>query len=152
MQNGGERPRKSASKAEEAERQRLAQLPREVLNSLGMEFVLIEPGSFEMGAPATETPEWVEPKSETLHRVTLTQPYYLGKHEVTRGEFGRFVAATGYTTENVCDRPMSTTDSLAADGFYRERSGRSWRVPGYQQSERDPVVCVDWEDAQAYTK
>jgi formylglycine-generating enzyme required for sulfatase activity len=26
----------------------------------------------------------------------------------------------------------------------------SWRDPGFPQSDRDPVVCVDWFDAKAY--
>ena len=151
---GAERQRQAAAHAE-AERQRKAEeerrrqaeaakrreRPRELRNSLGMEFVLIEPGSFEMGSLVGEDGR---DEDETLHRVTLSEPFYLGKYEVTRGEFGRFVAATGYATGNAC----WTYES----GKGEERSGRSWRAPGYQQSERDPVVCVSWVDAQAYAR
>ena len=31
-----------------------------------------------------------------------------------------------------------------------ERSGRSWRNPGFSQSDGHPVVCVNWDDARAY--
>ena len=106
-----------------------------------MEFVLIEAGTFEMGSPVGEDGR---EEDETLHRVTLSAPFYLGKYEVTRGEFGRFVAATGYETGEAC----WTYES----GQWEERPGRSWRTPGYEQSKMDPVVCVSWVDAQAYAR
>ncbi|MCE2486014.1 MAG: formylglycine-generating enzyme family protein [Desulfurellaceae bacterium] len=69
----------------EAERQaaeRRAAEIRRVLNE--MEFVLIEPGTFEMGSPETEA--W-RVSDERLHRVMLSQPFYLGKYEVTQGQW-----------------------------------------------------------------
>lgn len=65
--------------------QRLAQFPREVRNSLGMEFVLIEPGSFLMGSPATESGRWDD--EGPVHEVTLSEPFYMGKYEVTQGQW-----------------------------------------------------------------
>ena len=68
--------------AEEA-RER-AERPRELRNSIGMEFVLIEPGTFQMGSPADESGR---DEDETLHTVTISQPFYLGKYEVTQGQW-----------------------------------------------------------------
>ena len=82
-----ERQRKAEEerrRAEEAERQRRAERPRELRNSIGMEFVRIEPGTFEMGSPSDEPGRYDD---ETLHRVTLSQPFYLGKYEVTQGQW-----------------------------------------------------------------
>jgi formylglycine-generating enzyme required for sulfatase activity len=31
-----------------------------------------------------------------------------------------------------------------------ERTGRSFRNPGFAQDDRHPVVCVNWEDAKAF--
>ena len=56
----------------------------EIRNSIGIEFVLIEPGTFEMGSPETEAGRY---DNETLHPVTLSQPFYLGKTEVTQGQW-----------------------------------------------------------------
>ncbi len=70
--------------AEEAERHRPDQLPRELRNSVGMEFVLLAPGTFEMGSPSDEPGR---DDDETLHRVTLSQPLYLGKYEVTQDQW-----------------------------------------------------------------
>ena len=55
----------------EAERRRVER-PRELRNSLGMEFVLIEPGTFEMGSRSGEAGR---DGDEVLHRVTISQPF-----------------------------------------------------------------------------
>ncbi|HET6422841.1 MAG TPA: formylglycine-generating enzyme family protein, partial [Planctomycetaceae bacterium] len=74
-------------------------VPVEYTNSLGMKFRLIPPGEFLMGSTLNEIeaalkdvgedPHWQEcVKSEgPQHRVTLTQPLYLGVKEVTQGEY-----------------------------------------------------------------
>ena len=83
-----EQPQQETPARAEAEPQRAAtkrqEEAREWVNSLGMEFVLIEPGAFEMGSPAGE-PE--RDNDETLHPVTLSQPFYLGKYEVTQEQW-----------------------------------------------------------------
>ena len=70
--------------AEEAEQHRPDQLPRELRNSVGMEFVLLVPGTFEMGSPSDEPGR---DDDETLYTVTLSQPLYLGKTEVTQDQW-----------------------------------------------------------------
>ncbi len=53
-------------------------------NSLGMTFVYIEPGSFMMGSPSSESGR---DKDETLHRVTLTRGYWMQTTEVTQAQW-----------------------------------------------------------------
>ena len=55
--------------------------PGTFTNSLGMEFVLIPAGSFMMGDAKGETNE------TPVHRVTIINPYYLGKYEVTQAQW-----------------------------------------------------------------
>ncbi len=53
-------------------------------NSLGMTFVYITPDIFMTGSPENEPGR---DSDETLHEVTLTQPYYMQTTEVTQGQW-----------------------------------------------------------------
>ncbi|MBI4749442.1 MAG: SUMF1/EgtB/PvdO family nonheme iron enzyme [Acidobacteria bacterium] len=56
------------------------QLPSEFKNSLGIEFVLIPAGEFQMGSTqfGDEKP---------VHKVKICQPFYLGKYQVTQAQW-----------------------------------------------------------------
>lgn len=66
-----------------------AELPKRFKNSVGMEFVLIPAGTFEMGSPPEERGrhEWEGPQ----HSVTLTRPYYIGVYPVTQAQYERII-------------------------------------------------------------
>jgi len=49
-----------------------------------IEMVWISPGTFTMGAPSSESGHQSD---EVQHRVTLTKGYWLGKYEVTQGQW-----------------------------------------------------------------
>lgn len=102
---------------------------------------LVAAGSFEMGSPDTQAGRYGN--EGPLHTVRVAQ-FYMGTYEVTRAQFGVFVAATGHDTGQRC--------STSEDGKMAQRDGRSWRNPGYPQTDADPVVCVSWDDAQAYAR
>ena len=105
-----------------------------------MAMVWIEPGTFMMGSPESE--EGHQSHEGPLHEVELSWGFWLGKYEVTVGQFRRFVDATGY---NAGDRCWTYEND---DGDWR--SGRNWSNPGYAQSDDHPVVCVSWDDVSAY--
>ena len=46
-------------------------------------------------------------------------------------------------------RPAGTCEVLIGT-TWRVNPGTSWQSPGFNQTDRDPVVCVSWDDAQAY--
>ncbi|MCP3851237.1 MAG: SUMF1/EgtB/PvdO family nonheme iron enzyme [Gammaproteobacteria bacterium] len=50
----------------------------------GMNFIRVKAGSFMMGSPIHEVDRF---NNEILHQVNLTKDYYLGKYEVTQGEW-----------------------------------------------------------------
>ena len=61
---------------------------------------------------------------------------------MTRGQYAAFVRETGRAAGDAC----WTYESAE----WKERSGRSWRSPGYGQEDTHPVVCVSHEEAEAY--
>ena len=106
------------------------------------ELVVVPAGSYEMGSPSYEGGR--QDDEGPIHRVTISAPFAVGVHEVTRGEWGRFVSETGYVTGDSC----RTYES----GGWKLRSGLGWRNPGFSQSDVHPVVCVSWADARAYVE
>ncbi len=119
-----------------------------VINSIGMEFVLIPAGQFTMGSPAREPGRWPD---EEQHEVRITRPFHLGVHEVTVRQFRQFVADTNYRT-------TSETQADGGNGFggnpdlYAYDPRFNWRNTGFAQSEDHPVVNVSWEDADAFAR
>jgi len=58
--------------------------PRKFTNSIGMKFIWIPPGTFQMGSPKDEGGRG---NDETQHQVTLTKGFYLGVHLVTQDQW-----------------------------------------------------------------
>jgi formylglycine-generating enzyme required for sulfatase activity len=108
------------------------------------EMVVIPLGSFLMGSPAVEKGRRED--EGPVHQVRIGYSFALGKHELTRGEFSRFAAASGYKTEAERSQGCSVWDGKA----WVYDVSRSWRNPGFAQTDSHPVVCVSWNDAQAY--
>ncbi|MDM0089038.1 MULTISPECIES: formylglycine-generating enzyme family protein [unclassified Variovorax] len=138
-------------------------------NSLGMAFVRLPAGEFLMGSDeasdslARAYPELPAARFAQLddegpvHRVRITRAFWMGQHEVTVGQFRRFVEASGYVAESEADGtggygwradydPATTPRGDAFEGRDRRYS---WRNPGFVQGEDHPVVNVTWHDAQA---
>jgi formylglycine-generating enzyme required for sulfatase activity len=105
---------------------------------------LVPPGSFDMGTmPDAAEMDASTGETPPVH-IQLSRPFFVGAHEVTVGEFRRFVEDTRYEPPSGCLVRMGNQWVMDRD--------RSWRDPGFAQppADDDPVVCVDWEDARAY--
>ena len=111
---------------------------------LGLEMLWVEGGTFLMGSPAGEVGR---DSDEGPQREVLLDGFWLGKHEVTRGQFGRFVEARGYRTDA---ETGGKSWGVTSDGSASEQSGLSWRSAGFEQSDLHPVVHVSWTDAVAF--
>ena len=104
--------------------------------------MVLPAGSFSMGSPVGETGRY--DNEGPIHPVTIPDALGVGVYEVTRGQFREFVQDSGYEGGEAC---------WTYEGRrWRERAGRSWRFPGYAQTEQHPVVCVNWGDASRYVE
>ena len=122
--------------------------PADLAALSGLRLVRIPPGTFLMGSPPGEPGRKAD---EELHEVTLTQPFYLGKFEVTVGQFRKFVKATGYTTDIEKGGGGNAHDAKAV---WTHKAGTSWKNPGYagpfELTDDHPVVHVSHGDARAF--
>jgi formylglycine-generating enzyme required for sulfatase activity/tRNA A-37 threonylcarbamoyl transferase component Bud32 len=112
-------------------------------NSLGMKLVRIPAGDFLMGSPTTELHRAAN--EGPPRRVTIPQPFYLGAHLVTVGEFRAFILATGYQTD--AEKGGGALHPGSNDRFDPRCT---WRSPGWEQTDRHPVACLSWPDAAAF--
>ena len=97
--------------------------------------VVVPAGIYRMGSTESDS-------EKPQHEVMIAKPLAVGVYEGTRREFGRFVQETGYAMGNSCHTYEGRKWEL--------RSGRGWQNPGFSQTDLDPMVCVNWYDAQAY--
>ena len=116
--------------------------PKESFKECGQcpEMIVAPAGSFTMGSPASEVNR--RPHESPQRRVTFSQQFAAGKFAVTVDQFAAFAQETGYDTGSEC--------YTYEDGAWGKRSNRSWRNPGFAQRGSHPVVCVNWDDAEAY--
>src|SRR5262245_5791754 len=116
------------------------------------EMVVVPAGQFTMGVAATEEEREAVPapyrgRGQPPTPVAIAQPFAIGRYAVTRGELAAFIAATGHRTEGGC-----TTWSMNRYPQLQREAGRDWQSPGFPQADGHPVVCVSWDDAQAFVR
>jgi len=111
------------------------------------EMVVIPRGGFMMGSPETEGDR--TSYEDPPHEVTISWPFALSRHEITVGQFRQFVQNVGYrTTAEKSNKGCFLWNADKKE--FRQLREHHWDNPGFQQNDDHPVVCVSWEDAQAY--
>jgi formylglycine-generating enzyme required for sulfatase activity len=118
--------------------------PKEFVLDLGggvkMELVLVKAGEFNMGSNDGEENE------KPVHKVKISQPYYIGKYDVTVAQFRAFADAAKFQTL----AEKQNKGWTLKDGTWQEVSGVNWRNPGFKQEDNHPVVVVTWNEAQEF--
>jgi formylglycine-generating enzyme required for sulfatase activity len=110
------------------------------------EMVVIPAGAFVLGTAPSDLPAGADPAEGQSVLLRIPRPFALGRYEVTRGEFDRFVAATGHEARPGC---RTWDDAL---GRFNDDARRTWQNPGRprEPTPAHPVNCVSFADAQAY--
>ena len=141
-------PGEQRLEAAQAALERQRQEAEEKLRELAGELVDIPGGTFRMGDLSGDGDDDEKP----VHSVTVPA-FSMGKHEVTVGQFRRFVEASGYRTdaERNADGNAGCW-SLKSGDDWDWVSGRSWRNPGFSVGDDHPAVCVSWNDAEAFVE
>lgn len=129
-------------------------------NSIGMKLTLIPPGEFQMGSTPADVDKVlhseanVQPQiaddEQPQHRVRITQAFYLGTYEVTKGQFHDFADETGFKTD--AERRKAGYGGYTGRPYqpFDNRPSFNWRDWGVDESEDYPVVQVSRDDATAF--
>lgn len=95
------------------------------------EMVRIPEGEFELGNNDFGQVE-----------VSIDRPFAMSRREITVADFRAFVEASDYKgADHGCE--VYENEWQYYDEF-------NWQSPGFPQQDEHPVVCVSWNDAQAY--
>ncbi|WP_169312666.1 formylglycine-generating enzyme family protein [Hylemonella gracilis] len=98
-------------------------------NGIGISFVRIPAGSFMMGAGDDDREASAAEKPH--HRVAISRPFYLARHEVTQAQWEAVMGSSPYTAQ---------------------RSNPYYDLPGIAERLRKPTnpATASWNDAQTF--
>ncbi len=116
----------------------------------GLEFQLIEPGSFLIGSADGVG----EAEERPRYRVEIRRPYYLSVAVVTVGQWRAFTKRASYATE--AERGGSGV-TLTRDRKWLMTPKAMWKNPlpmleTVDWNEEHPVTVVSWHDVQDFCK
>lgn len=102
---------------------------------LGMELISVRGGGFLMGSDGEGAVE------RPLHYVKITQPFWIGRREVTLAEYRKFMMETG-----------NSNGIRWSDSRCPYQSGESYPITGFKlgQVDTQPVVLVTWFGARDF--
>ena len=93
---------------------------------LDMPLVYVKPTTFEMGSNREAASEDERP----VHKVRISNPFWVGKYEVTEGQYRKFLQATGYSDKSSSAFSQGISDITAESNF--------------------PIVWVSWHESVAF--
>jgi formylglycine-generating enzyme required for sulfatase activity len=108
------------------------------------EMIALPAGSFVMGTPGALPARGAAAAEGEVALVVFRQPFALGRLEITRGEYARFIADSGHEPQAGCRLWDPELARFSEDGR------RGWRDIG--AADDLPASCVSFGDAQAYVQ
>lgn len=109
-------------------------------NAYCPEMIVLPPGRFIIGSPIREVGRGSDENPQKV--VIIGYALAVGKYPVTRREFAAFVADTGRKLSS-CEHWDGKTFRLEQDTYWSN---------AFHQTDNHPVVCVNWDDSQAYAR
>jgi formylglycine-generating enzyme required for sulfatase activity len=107
----------------------------------GIQFVAIDGNCFSMGDTFGDG----EKDEKPVHK-TCVSDFAISKHDVTVGQFRRFVDSTNHRTE----AEKGGGCFVLTGNDWKKQDSNNWKNPGFKQNDQHPVTCVNWNDAQAF--
>ena len=95
----------------------------------GMEFMWVPKGCFQMGSNSGQDDE------KPIHEICI-DGVWMGKYEITVGQFTKFKNEMGYSSEPSNEWKCKGTA----------------KVDGFSQTSEHPVACVTWKDVKAFAE
>ena len=83
--------------------------PAELTNSIGMDFALVPAGEFDMGSVSGEADQ------RPVTRVEISRAFYMGRHEVTSGQWLALMGAIPQESNSACGRDCPVVGVSWAD-------------------------------------
>lgn len=123
----------------------------------GLDLRWIPPWEFDMGSNfhlTVENPEqamWFVNEAP-IHRVRPADGFWMGETEVTVAQFRAFVEDTRHvSTAEVTGRSLGRYEEAEpGKGHWVIGEGLSWRRPGFELDDAQPVMHMSWHDARAF--
>ena len=108
------------------------------------DLVYVEGGTFTMGDVLGDGHQLMLAETP-VHNVEVGS-FHISRYEVTVGQFHEFVTATGHRSPDEINK-----DAKDEQKHQPDQSRRAiWRSAPFEQTEKDPMIWVAWEDGVAY--
>lgn len=124
----------------------------EEIHEMDLTLMRVQGGTFSMGSNSGEVNE------KPVHKVKVNE-FYMGKYEITVGDFRKFIEATSYLTDAEKEgwSWVWTGDYDDPSAQIIQKTGVTWEydeVGNRRSTKKDkyPVIHVSWNDANAYCK
>ena len=114
----------------------------------GIEMLLVPPGKFVMGMSPGD--KEASDNEKPAHEVTLTKAFYLGRTEVTQGQWVKVMG------ENPSEFQVGSREKLIAkyidEGLTKQEAQKrgAKEAPNKWVQENNPVDTVSWDDCQKF--
>jgi formylglycine-generating enzyme required for sulfatase activity len=112
------------------------------------ELVVVPAGSFVMGTPSIDETSGIAAAEHDAVVIAVPRPFAIGRYEVTRAQYARFVTDSAYETPPGCRVWDPAVERFNDDP---RRGWQDLATPAEPVDEM-PVTCVSHADAIAYVK